>query len=162
VYERELQNMAKEFGELHLIPIILHNILGDILHALGALHESKALRMHIKDQIAKTDAYSHPFYLTAISDVIDSHRALGELAEARALQEFLLKIETEIFGKHNLKTENTLAGIAVTFRDQGQWKEAESLQRQVLDTNNTILGLKNPSTLAACARWGRHFGSRGS
>jgi DNA-directed RNA polymerase subunit F len=42
-----------------------------------------------------------------------------------------------------------MGNLAVTYRDQGKWKEAESLQVQVMEASKEKFGPLHPSTLIA-------------
>jgi hypothetical protein len=44
-----------------------------------------------------------------------------------------------------------MANLAATYRNQGQWKEAEKLEVQVMETRNRLLGAEHPSTLRSMA-----------
>jgi hypothetical protein len=41
----------------------------------------------------------------------------------------------------------TLNNLALTYRDQGQWKEAEKLQVQVIQASKQLLGEAHPDRL---------------
>jgi hypothetical protein len=80
--------MTQVFGELHLVPLGLYTTIGNILDALGEFTKSKTLRMRIRDQIAKTDGISHPYYIRSISNIAQSHTFLGESIDALQLQSY--------------------------------------------------------------------------
>jgi len=42
-YEREVRDIATEFGEQHFVPLGLYTIIGDLLDELGEFAKSKAL-----------------------------------------------------------------------------------------------------------------------
>ncbi|KAK4033926.1 hypothetical protein C8A01DRAFT_49591 [Parachaetomium inaequale] len=44
-----------------------------------------------------------------------------------------------------------MANLASTYRNQGRWKEAESLEVQVMGTRKRVLGEEHPDTLTSMA-----------
>ena len=42
-----------------------------------------------------------------------------------------------------------MANLALTYRNRGQWKEAEELEVQVMETSAWVLGSEHPSTLTS-------------
>jgi len=86
-YEREVQDMAQAFGELHIIPLGLYTTIGELLDVLGEFAKSKVLRMRIRDQIEKNEGTGHPYYIQSVIDIVQSHIALGEWVEAQSLLE---------------------------------------------------------------------------
>jgi tetratricopeptide (TPR) repeat protein len=42
-----------------------------------------------------------------------------------------------------------MANLVLTYRDQGQWKEAEELEVQVIEIRKMVLGREHPSTLTS-------------
>jgi Tetratricopeptide repeat len=48
-------------------------------------------------------------------------------------------------------TLTSMANLASTYRDQGQWKEAEGLEVQVMETKKRVLGAEHPDTLTSMA-----------
>jgi hypothetical protein len=50
-----------------------------------------------------------------------------------------------------------MANLAVTYRNQGRWKEAEEQEVQVVEANGRVLGPENPYTLTSMANLARNF-----
>ncbi|KAK4119091.1 hypothetical protein N657DRAFT_650498 [Parathielavia appendiculata] len=44
-----------------------------------------------------------------------------------------------------------MANLASTYQNQGRWKEAESLEVQVMETSKRVLGEEHPDTLTSMA-----------
>ncbi|KAJ9134829.1 hypothetical protein NKR19_g8522 [Coniochaeta hoffmannii] len=42
-----------------------------------------------------------------------------------------------------------MGNLASTYRDQGRWKEAESLEMQVMEARKRVLGEEHPDTLTS-------------
>jgi len=91
VYEQEVSDMARHFGELHFIPLALYKIMGDLLDQLGEFGKSKTLRMRIRDRIDNTGGIGHSYYFQSTEHVATSHRRLGGWMEAQLLEEEVLK-----------------------------------------------------------------------
>jgi len=130
VYERDASDMAREFGELHFIPLALYRILGDLQDELAEFRESKALRMRIRDQVEKMDGGGHPYYIESILNVAKSHSMLGEWMEVQALQEEVLKYMENTHGVQSSAAASIKTNLATTFSKLGRWKEAEMLEVQ--------------------------------
>jgi hypothetical protein len=77
-YEREVADMTREFGELHIIPLGLYRTTGNLLDALGEFANSKTLRMQLREKIESTYGIGHPYYIQSLLDVAESHTILGE------------------------------------------------------------------------------------
>ena len=43
----------------------------------------------------------------------------------------------------------SMANLAPTYKNQGQWKEAEELEVQVMETRKRLLGAQHPSSLTS-------------
>jgi hypothetical protein len=115
VYEREVGDMARHFGELHFIPLALYKIMGDLLDQLGEFGKSETLRVRIRDRIENTGGVGHPFYFQSTEQVATSHRRLGEWMEAQLLEEEVLKRTkstcAQIFQEEVLKHKKSTYGV---------------------------------------------------
>jgi hypothetical protein len=63
VYEREVRDMTREFGELNPIALVLFEIIECLLDALGEFGQSNALRILIMTEIEKVHGVSHQYYM---------------------------------------------------------------------------------------------------
>lgn len=61
----------------------------------------------------------------------------------------VLGISKRVLGGEHPSTLTSIANLALTYRDQGRWKEAEELGEQVLESRKRMLGHKHPDTLAS-------------
>ncbi|KAJ5330533.1 hypothetical protein N7476_000316 [Penicillium atrosanguineum] len=50
-------------------------------------------------------------------------------------------------GENHPSTTSSMAKVALTYRKQGRWEEAEQLEVQVVETRKTKLGMDHPETL---------------
>ena len=156
--EREVGDMAQEFGELHFISLNLYATLGNLLDELGEFAKSKSLRMRIRDQIQKQSGVGSPYFIESIINVTNSHTKLGEWKEAQLLQEKVLKLaeSTESLDVPSIKNH-----LASTYRSQGRWKEAEELEMQVMEMSLRVLGQEHPDTLISMASLASTYGNQG-
>ena len=146
--ERVIDDMAPVFGELHFILLNLYTTWANFLDETGQLSKAKVLRMRIREQIEKTYGINHPYYIESTTKVAESHEKLGEWTEAQLLQEELLKgVEPE--GTHSWAVGSIKTNLALIYRNQGRWKEAEELFVQVMETRKRVLGQEHPDTLTS-------------
>lgn len=52
-----------------------------------------------------------------------------------------------MLGAKHLDTLNSMINLALTYWNQGQWKEAEELQGQVTERIKRVLGVEHPLTI---------------
>jgi Flp pilus assembly protein TadD len=52
-------------------------------------------------------------------------------------------------GADHPSTLSSMNNLALTYRNQGRWEEAETLQVQVMETSKTKLGANHPDTLTS-------------
>jgi len=157
-YEREVADMTREFGELHIIPLGLYRTIGNLLDALGEFANSKTLRMQLREKIESTYGIGHPYYIQSLLDVAESHTILGEWMEAQILQEEVLKLTANTRGSADTAL---IINLASTYRNQGRWKKAEELQVQVMQTLKEVFGQEHPETLACMGNLARTYNIQG-
>ena len=58
-------------------------------------------------------------------------------------------------------TLTSMANLALTYRNQRRWKEAEELEVQVMETRKRVLGEEHPSTLTSMGNLASTFGIKG-
>jgi tetratricopeptide (TPR) repeat protein len=58
-------------------------------------------------------------------------------------------------------TLTSMANLALTYRNQGRWKEAKELEVQVMETRKRVLGAEHPSTLTSMANLASTFWDQG-
>jgi len=56
-----------------------------------------------------------------------------------------------VLGEDDLGTLTSMANLALTYSNQGRWKEAEELEVQVIETRKRVLGEEHPDTLTSMA-----------
>ena len=62
-----------------------------------------------------------------------------------------METQKQVLGPEHPDTLASMANVALTYGDQGRWKEAEQLQVQVLETQKQVLGPEHPDTLTSMA-----------
>jgi hypothetical protein len=60
-----------------------------------------------------------------------------------------METSKRVFGKEHLDTLISISNCTSTYLGQGQWKEAEELQIQVMKTSKRVLGEEHPNTLTS-------------
>ena len=63
------------------------------------------------------------------------------------LRVVVMETMKRVLGDENPNTLTSMANLAVTFSNQGQWDEAEKLQVVVMETRKRVLGDEHPDTL---------------
>jgi len=62
-----------------------------------------------------------------------------------------METSARMLGEEHPDTLTSMANLALTYRKQGRWKEAEELNMQVMETSIRVLGEEHPSTLTSMA-----------
>jgi hypothetical protein len=62
-----------------------------------------------------------------------------------------METSARVLGPEHPDTLTSMSNLASTYRNQGRWKEAESLGVQVMERRKRVLGLEHPSTLTSMA-----------
>jgi Tetratricopeptide repeat len=60
-----------------------------------------------------------------------------------------MSLRKKLLGAEHPDTLTSMANIAVTYRNQGKWIEAEQLQVQVMNIRKKLLGAEHPDTLTS-------------
>ena len=74
-----------------------------------------------------------------------SGKGNDDLAEQRL--ERSLNIRRKYLDDEDPRVFSSMANLALTFANQGRWKEAEDLQREAMQTSSRVLGEDHPCTL---------------
>ncbi|KAL3432215.1 hypothetical protein BDV09DRAFT_206108 [Aspergillus tetrazonus] len=152
-----IQRVADQLGEL--FPNSSHHNRGlwrDYLpHALVLVHENEF--------ILQLGQYTELVERTSSCLTSD-----GRYSEAEVLYSKLMRINKEKYSYEHPHTLTSMANLALTYRNQGQWNKAEKLDTQVLDirkagrwneaeklevqvleTRKAVLGPEHPDTLSS-------------
>ena len=62
-----------------------------------------------------------------------------------------METRKRVLGEEHPDTLTSIGNLALTYRNQGRWKEAEQLEVQVLEMTKRVLGEEHPSTLTSMA-----------
>jgi hypothetical protein len=117
--QREVEDIAGEFRELHFIPLSLYKIIGELLDCLGRIEESKALRMRLRDQIIDApDRPDHPYFIQSNLELVKSYNRFGEWKEAEAVLNRLEKTLIRLFGAQNPLVVGVTTQLAMTYKMQ--------------------------------------------
>jgi hypothetical protein len=74
---------------------------------------------------------------------------LGELGEARRVQEQMVAARLRISGAEHPATLTAQGSLAVILADMGELGEARRVQEQVVGVMTRVLGAEHPTTLTA-------------
>ncbi|KAF4631143.1 hypothetical protein G7Y89_g6995 [Cudoniella acicularis] len=66
-----------------------------------------------------------------------------------------------VLGQKHPDTLTSIANLALTYWNQGRWKEAEELNLQVIETRKRVLGQEHPDTLATIANLASTYRNQG-
>jgi hypothetical protein len=58
-----------------------------------------------------------------------------------------METRSRVLGQEHPDTLTSIANLASTYMNQGQWKQAEELNVQVTETRKRVLGQEHPDTL---------------
>ena len=61
----------------------------------------------------------------------------------------VMETRKRVLGEEHPDTLTSISNLALTYRNQGQWKKAEDLQVMVIVTMKRVLGERHPFTLAS-------------
>jgi predicted acylesterase/phospholipase RssA len=87
----------------------------------------------------KGKAVERPQTLTAMNNIAEASRALGELAEAHALHEKVLNIRKRVLGKEHPETLASINNLAGVLSAEGNLKEAQKLLEGALEVTQKAL-----------------------
>ncbi|KAF5855882.1 hypothetical protein ETB97_008292, partial [Aspergillus alliaceus] len=69
--------------------------------------------------------------------------------EAEELGVQALELRKQVLGPEHPDTLTSMNNLALTYSDQGLWKEAEELEMQTLELRKQVLGPEHPDTLTS-------------
>ena len=69
--------------------------------------------------------------------------------------------QKNILGEEHPDTLTTIGNLAATYRDQGQWKEAEALEEVVMEKTKHALGEEHSDTLTSMANLASTYWNQG-
>ena len=72
-----------------------------------------------------------------------------------------MDMRKKLLGAEHPDTLISMANLAITYRDQGRWNEAEKLQVQVMDTSKKLLGAEHSHTLTSMANLATTYWNQG-
>jgi hypothetical protein len=61
----------------------------------------------------------------------------------------VLEAKKRVLGAEHPDTLVSMANLALTYKNQGRWKEAEELQAKELNICSRVLGAEHPDTLTS-------------
>ncbi|KAJ6095554.1 hypothetical protein N7486_006300 [Penicillium sp. IBT 16267x] len=88
-------------------------------------------------------------------------RECGNIPDSREMASMSREQRIKILGLEDEETLNSTAMLAVAYRLEGGWREAEQLEVQVMETRKTKLGVDHPDTLTSMANLASTFWDQG-
>lgn len=73
----------------------------------------------------------------------------------------VIEMRKRILGDKHPHTLLAMANLALTFWNQGRWKEAEALEIVVMEIRRQVLGERHPDTLSAMVNLASTFWNQG-
>jgi tetratricopeptide (TPR) repeat protein len=150
-YEREVSDMAREFGEIHFIPLTSMNNLASTYRNLGRSKEAEELLVQVMETLKRVLGQEHPSTLTSMNNLALTYTNQGRSKEAEELVMQVMETRKRVLGQEHPSTLTSMHNLASTYMRQGRWKEAEELQIDAVNRLRTTLGDDHPTTLQAIA-----------
>ncbi|OQE08995.1 hypothetical protein PENFLA_c121G01412 [Penicillium flavigenum] len=85
----------------------------------------------------------------------------GNILDAKDMAAMSRKQRMKIGGAEDEDTLDSTAMLAVAYRLEGRWEEAEQLEVQVMETSKTKLGVDHPDTLTSMANLASTYRNQG-
>jgi tetratricopeptide (TPR) repeat protein len=150
-HEREVSDMAREFGGLHFICLASMNNLASTYTNQGRSKEAEELEVQVMETRKRVLGQEHPSTLTSMANLASTYRNQGRSKEAEELEVQVMETRKRVLGQVHLDTLTSMNNLASTYMSQGRRKEAEELQIEVVNRLRTTLGDNHPTTVQAVA-----------
>ncbi|KAK4891576.1 hypothetical protein LTR49_028661, partial [Elasticomyces elasticus] len=85
----------------------------------------------------------------------------GELVNALAMAKLAMETRVRVLGGEHPDTLTSIANLASTYRNQGQWEELEELEVKMMETSRRVLGGEHPDTLTSMANLASTYRDQG-
>ncbi|KAJ7064141.1 hypothetical protein C8F01DRAFT_1081505 [Mycena amicta] len=130
---------------------------------LGQYTDAKKLEEQVLETRTKLLGAEHPDTIIATAHLAETYRNLGQYTDAQVLQKQVLEKQTKLLGAEHPHTLRSAANLAVTLKDQvtanlaatfrelGQYTDAQVLEEQVLEKQTKLFGAAHPETIIAKA-----------
>jgi hypothetical protein len=73
----------------------------------------------------------------------------------------VIETRKRVLREEHLDTLTSIDNLALTYRNQGRWKEAKELFVQVIETRKRVLREEHPSTLTSMANLASTYSNQG-
>ena len=91
----------------------------------------------------------HPDTATALNNLAEVHREMGDYAKAEPLWQRALNVREKVLGVEDPLTALSLNNLATLYLDTGEYAKAELLYERALRINEKVFGPENPETAAS-------------
>jgi hypothetical protein len=73
----------------------------------------------------------------------------------------IIETKKRVLGIEHPDTLASMNNLALTYENQGRWKEAEELGMHVIETKKRVLGIEHPDTLASMSNLALTYSDQG-
>ncbi|RKK27668.1 hypothetical protein BFJ66_g16550 [Fusarium oxysporum f. sp. cepae] len=174
-------------GEEHPDTLTSMGNLASIYSNQGRWKEAEELGVDVMEIRKRVLGEEHPYTLTSMGnlastywnqgrwkeaeelevDVMEiSKRVLGEehpdtLTSMEELEVDVMEISKRVLGEEHPDTLASMANLALTYQNQGHWKEAEELEVDVMEISKRVLGEEHPDTLTSMGNLASTYRNQG-
>ncbi|KAL2814692.1 violaceus kinesin [Aspergillus cavernicola] len=100
-------------------------------------------------------------YIRLVRNIGRCLRTDGSYHDAAMLFEDIVDLQKQEHGDIDPSILASMADLAWTYGEQGQWKKAEELEVQVLEVRSRVLGPEHPDTLTSMANLASTYSNQG-
>jgi serine/threonine protein kinase/Tfp pilus assembly protein PilF len=146
IQEKEARRLADtEAKRSQQVALFLEDMLKGVGPSVALGRDTKLLREILDKTVARvtTDLKDQPEVQAEICNTLgEVYRALGQLNKAEELHRGARTLQGS--GGNRADAATSLNDLALVLRDEGQYTEAESLQREALEIRRNLYGHDNP------------------
>jgi serine/threonine protein kinase len=161
VFERALEEL-EEFDNQPMVQVRLLSVVALTFHRLGLSDRGLETQRRVVAISRRELGNEHPDTLTAIGNLAEFRKELGEYEESEQLWRELLKVCRRTLGDEHTETLRAISSLAKVLRVRGLFAEAEPLFREALDVSRRTLGDDDPDTLLRINHLGMLFSDQGN
>jgi tetratricopeptide (TPR) repeat protein len=116
------------------------------LYQAGKFNEAIPIAQEFLELCEKVAGPDHPDTATALNNLAELYRSMGDYAKAEPLYQRALKIFGKALGPDHRNTATALNNLAALYRSMGEYAKAEPLYQWALKIYEKALGPDHPDT----------------
>jgi eukaryotic-like serine/threonine-protein kinase len=147
VLDRAAKNVEGRFDRQPLVEADVRETLASTYFSLGEYGAAREHWEQTRNLRSKELGPDHPKTLRAGSQLFDSLRATGKLADAETLALDVIARQRRVLGSAHADTLASLSHLAVVYRLQGKLAAAEALYKEALEVHRRTVGSEDSATL---------------